>query len=167
MKTLNLILALAVSAQMLFAQQPVQTPEQIHQQKDLANQAVIAGVADQFKTPLRTFETYFGGITRLDASNYLCVTSNGIKAIFEADTLTPDDLTSIRTGHQERDEKEHVLVEFRYTADQNRPQIIFGYRYNYRDKDGQRITTTEREKLTLTRTPEGWKIDAIESEPAS
>lgn len=163
---LGLLLA-AVSATPIIAQQTHQTVQQIQEQKKLADQATVEGAPDRFKTPLRTFEKYFGGICRLDASEFACLTRRAIKEWFGKEELTPSGLLSIAHGHQTRDERDHVLVEFRYASNAQRPKITFGYRYSFRFNDGERIVTVERERLTFVRTAEGWKIDAVESDPES
>ncbi len=160
------ILILTMIATIAAAQQAAQTPEQIQQQKNAANQAVIAGVADDSKSPLKLFEAYYSGLIACDSTQFRCLTQQAIKDWLEVDALTAADLKRMSDGQKSLDKKDFVLVEFSYKADANRPEIVFGYRYNYKDGDGQRITTVEREKLILTRTADGWKIDALDSDPA-
>jgi hypothetical protein len=161
MKLKNLLFVPVLSTCLALAQAPVQTPEEIQQQKNLANQSVIAGAAEEFKTPLKTAEKYYNGIVAQDASEFTCLTQHAIMEWLEIETLTPAHLQRMRDGEAALDKKDFSLVEFRYTADEERPKIVIGYRYNFLN-NGARLTRTERERFTMKRTPEGWKIDLME-----
>ncbi len=159
------IVALIMFANIAFAQQTPQTAAQIQQQKDLANQSPIAGSQLDFRTALNTFESYYAGIVAGNATEFRCLTAHALKETYDSDGFTEAEKLRIQTERVARDEKDFLLVEFRFKADADHPEIIFSYRYNYKDDDGQRITTVEREKLVLTRTADGWKIDSLESGP--
>jgi hypothetical protein len=163
-KAIALIGSFLLVASLLGNEAP-QSLADIQEQKALADRTPINGASPEFVTPLKTFETYFSALARLDASEFDCLTSHAIKLLFEVDFLSAAELDNIRAGQQARDEKEYSLVEFRYTADATRPKVTFGYTYNYPDARGGRSTKRERERITFVQTVNGWKIDSVEYEP--
>ena len=81
---------------------PKQTPAEIQTQKNLADQALLPGVPDESKTPLKLFEKYFAAVTRMDASEYDYFTKRGIKDYFEeTEDLTIEDRKRITDGAKE------------------------------------------------------------------
>ncbi len=150
----------------VIAQQPDQTPEQIQQQKTLADQMPVAGAPAGFRTPLKTFETYFASIISATAAEFQCLTPHAMREWFGKETLTEASLQQMRASDALRDEKDHTLIEFRYVGtDPNKPKVTFGWRYTYKDNDGQRIAAIERQELTYVQTAAGWKIDLVNAEP--
>lgn len=157
------VVAFSVAA---IAQQPQQTPAQIQQQKTLADQMPVAAATAEFRTPLKTFETYYSLIVGVSASEFRCLTPNAMQKWFGKETLSEAGLAQMRADDVLRDETDHVLIEFRYLGtDPNKPKVTFGWRYNYKDNDGQRIEAVERQELTFVRTDTGWKIDLVNAEP--
>jgi hypothetical protein len=165
MRYLAILIGMVVLALRSFAQQPVQTPAQIQQQKTLADQMQITGAPSGFITPFKTFETYFNAFAKADASEFACLTANAIKEWFSTDALSSDDLQRIRLSRQIEDEKDFTLIEFRYAADPNKPRIKFGWSSSGKDNSGQRITQYNRQELTFVRTADGLKIDLVDGQP--
>ena len=158
------ILVLSVTHALAF--DPPQTPGQIQQQKNLAAQQVIENVPDDFRTPLATFEKFYSGLVAGDASQYDCLTVKLIEEALGTDELTEERRQRISEGRAERDERDHFLGEFVFKAHPDRPEITFGYRYNFKGSEGERITTVDRMRVVFVQTPQGWKIDEIEDDPA-
>jgi len=159
------ILVLSMTHALAF--DPPQTPEQIQQQKNLAAQQVIENVPADFRTPLATFEKFYAGLVSGDASEFEAMTQKAIEGwLGEPVELTPEGLQRMRDGAAERDERDHFLGEFVFKADAERPEITFGYRYNFKGSEGERITTVDRMRVVFVQTPQGWKIDEIEDDPA-
>lgn len=145
---------------------PPQTPEGIQQQKSLANQQVVENVPSDFRTPLAVFEKFYAGLVAGDASDYSYLTDKAIEERLGPGELTTEELQRIRNGRAERDQRDHFLGEFVFKAHPDRPEITFGYRYNFKGAGGERVTTVDRMRLVLIRTPQGWKIDEIEDDPS-
>ena len=162
MRYINIFVSALLFATVSWAEQVPQTPAQIQQQKTLADQMPVSGAPAGFLTPLKTFETYFSALARLDATEFQCMTTHAIKALFNGNVLNDQDLQKIKAGQQGRDERDYTLIEFRYTVDPDHPKIIFGYSFTYPEADGRRVKGFEREELTLVRTEVGWKIDLVE-----
>jgi hypothetical protein len=159
------ILVLSMTHALAF--DPPQTPEQIQQQKNLAAQQVIENVPADFRTPLATFEKFYVGLVSGDASEFSAMTQKAIEGwLGEPVELTPEGLQRMRDGAAERDERDHFLGEFVFKADAERPEITFGYRYNFKGSEGDRITTVDRMRIVIIQTPQGWKIDEIEDDLA-
>lgn len=145
---------------------PPQTPEGIQQQKSLANQQVVENVPSDFRTPLAVFEKFYAGLVAGDASEFAAMTQKSIEEwLGRPGELTPEGIQNIRDGRTERDERDHFLGEFVFKAHPDRPEITFGYRYNFKGAEGERVKTVNRMRLVLIRTPQGWKIDEIEDDP--
>lgn len=158
---------LALSMTHAFAFDPPQTPEQIQQQKNLAAQPVIDDVAPDFRTPLAVFEKFYAGLVAGDASEFEAMTQKAIEEWLERPgELTEEGLQNIRAGNAADDERDHFLGEFVFKAHPDRPEITFGYRYNFKGPEGERITTVDRMRVVFIQTPQGWKIDEIEDDPA-
>lgn len=160
MKVLSFVIWGIICASVQWVEAVEQTAEQIQEQKNLAGQMAIQGAPEEFRTPLKTFESFFGGIVRGDASEFRSLTTGAIMALFGHD-LSDADRQRLREHDLARDGKDYVLIEFRFTADADRPKILFAYRYNYLNRRGERIPTTEKHLLVLTRTDDGWKIDEM------
>jgi hypothetical protein len=113
----------------------------------------VAGAPVGFRTPLKTFETYFASIISATASEFQCLTPHAMKEWFGKETLTETSLQTMRASNELRDEKDHTLIEFRYVGtDPSMPKVTFGWRFTYKDNDGHRIEVLERQELTYVRT---------------
>ena len=165
MKKFTYLFFMLVASACIYAQQSQQSAVQILQQKALADQMPIATAPAEFRTPLKTFETYFAGTLARDASEYRSWTANALKALFDEEILNEASLAAIRSGRQELDERDYSLFEFRYSHDVNRPMITIGYSYTYKAASGLRVQTGARERLSFIRTGGGWKIDLMETNP--
>ena len=144
---------------------PPQTQEQIQQQKALAAQQVIENVEADFRTALAAFEKFYAGLTAGDASEFTALTQKAKENWVGPGELTPEEMQRIRNGRTERNERDHFLGEFVFKANVERPEITFGYRYNFKGPNGERIATVDRVRVVLVRTPQGWKIDEIQEDP--
>ena len=144
---------------------PPQTSEQIQQQKTLANLQVLEDADPDFRTPLTVFEKFYGGLVAGDASEFSYLMDHLIEEVLGPGELTPEGIQRMRDGQAERDERDHFLGEFVFKAHPERPEITFGYRYNFKGPEGERITTVDRMRIVFIQTPQGWKIDEIEDDP--
>ncbi len=141
---------------------PKQTPAEIQTQKNLADQALLPGVPDESKTPLKLFEKYFAAVTRMDASEYDYFTKRGIKDYFEeTEDLTIEDRKRITDGAKESGTGGHKLVGFWYHADSDKPSIVFGFMYFKKGKTSEPVWSHEEVKLDLIKTEQGWRIDRL------
>ena len=145
------------------AEQPKQTAEQIQLQKASADQMPVSSAPAEFRTPLKTFEAYYSSVIGGPASKFRCLTPLAMKEWFGVDSLADEVVQRLRADNLLRDEKDHVLVEMRFTSNPTRPKILLRWSYNYKDPDGKRIPILEGQELTFVRTDLGWKIDLVET----
>jgi len=141
---------------------PKQTPAEIQTQKNLADQALLVGVPEETKTPLKLFEKYFAVVARMDASEFDYFTKRAIKDYFgETGDLTEEGRKRIADGAKESGTGGHKLVGFWFHADSDKPSIVFGFMYFKKGKTSEPVWSHEEVKLDLIKTEQGWRIDKL------
>jgi hypothetical protein len=146
-----------------------QSAEEIQEQMHVADGMVITGVTAEFATPLKVFQKYYANLTDGKSvasvtATYQCLTAHAIEALFETFPLDEETLKRIAAGQIERDERDHQLVEFRFTRHQKTPSIVFSATFS-RNVTSGRETMRDTQLLQFVRTNDGWRIDKVEELP--
>ena len=160
---LTTVIVFTGSTLLLAADSP-QTPAQLQQAMQKADEMPLASAPLGFRTPRETFQTYWEAVKRVDASEYQCLTANCLEQIFPSAPLTPltaQDKVRIAAARQSLTERSHQLVKFNYFTDPLKPKIEFIFSLE-RTIDGQITPFLFIGKLLLIRTTDGWKIDSSE-----
>ena len=158
--------AMATLALFLIAADPPQTPAQIEAEMQRADEMPIATAPVEYRTPRKAFQTYWDAFKRMDESHFQSMTGACRTRIFGTDQpFTAAQLASMVAGHQRLMERNYQLLRFTYTSEPQKPVIVITYSYET-TVDGQNVLNREVERLTFTRTDQGWKVDQFEEDYA-
>ena len=148
----------------LIAADPPQTPAQMEAEMQRADEMPIATAPVEYRTPRKTFQTYWDAVKRIDSSEFACLTQACITQMLQKDEpLTPERLQRMSAGRSQMMERNHQLVSFKYVGDAQKPKIEFVFSED-RTVAGQVYHFKFLERVSLIRTTDGWKIDSSDQE---